>query len=302
MTGESGEQLLTHRKQLSAQLLREVMVLTHPRLRLHPNIVSLFWYDLVEESDGLYTPALILERATLGSLSDLLDVRQSRLSYECKRCLCLDICSGLLALHQAFVVHGDVKSDNVLIFPSSTSPGRYAAKITDFGSIISTATPINGEYPRYHGTPLTNAPEVGEQSGLGKLDAMGLIRCDNYSLGLLIFQTATGTLHQEVTTKNAGVLESALCQLQQAGHPDEIEKVLMQVLEHLLTYEPSRRCCDLSIIKNLLRPVQSNDLSVAEYGSNLTNLHRCSWLIKCTVFSSYPAMTCYGKKETYLTL
>ena len=234
--------------------------------------MRLFWYDLVEESDGIYTPALVMERAMLGSLSDLLDCRRSRLSYECKRGLCLNISSGLLALHQAFVVHGDVKSDNVLVFPSSMSPGLYTAKITDFGSIISTASPLNGEYPRYHGTPLTNAPEVGEQSGLGKLDAIGLIRCDNYSFGLLILQTATGSLNQKVTMKDAEVLKSAFHLLSQAGHPYESEKVLTQVLEHLLAYEPSRRCCDLSIIKNLLRPVQSNDLSVAEYDSHLMGL------------------------------
>jgi serine/threonine protein kinase len=246
-------------------LIREIKILTHPKLRLHPNIVQLFWYDLVEESDGKYTPALIMEKAVFGSLSDILDGHRSSMSSQSQRSLCLDVCSGLLALHKAFVAHGDVKSDNVLIFPSSTGSGEYTAKLADFGSIISLVKPAQGEYPRYHGTPITNAPEVSEQAR--RLDAAGLVLCDNYSLGLLIFQIATGDLNESITAKTPSVLDTALEMISQANHPNEFENALIRVLTHLLAYEPFRRCHDLSIIQNLLRPIQGEDLTFERYYS-----------------------------------
>lgn len=240
-------------------------MLTHSKLRAHPNIVRLLWYDLVEESNGVFTPALIMEQAVSGSLSDHLNAPRYPLSHEAKRSLCLDICSGLLALHQASVVHGDVKSDNVLVFQSPVNPAEKTAKLTDFGSIISTIRPDEGEYPRYHGTPITNAPEVGDQSTIGRLDAIGLVRCDNYSLGLLIFQIITGDLDEDVTRKDFGVLERALNQLMQASLPDEMKGMLQRAFTHLLTHKPSDRCYDLSIIINLLQPLQAEDLSLEKY-------------------------------------
>jgi serine/threonine protein kinase len=257
--------LLTYSKNLSASLLKEIRVLTHPKLRAHPNIVRLFWYDLVEESNGVFTPALIMEQAVSGSLSDCLDAPRYPLSHEAKRSLCLDVCSGLLALHQASMVHGDVKSDNVLVFQSPVTPAEKIAKLTDFGSIISTIRPDEGEYPRYRGTPITNAPEVGDQSTIGRLDAIGLVRCDNYSLGLLIFQIITSNLDEDVTRKDFRVLERALNQLMRAILPDDMKGMFQRAFKHLLTYRPSDRCYDLSIIINLLQPLKTENLSLEKY-------------------------------------
>lgn len=257
---------LTGSKNIANSLIREIKILTHPKLRSHPNLVQLFWYDLVEESDGKYTPALIMEKAVFGSLSDLLDNHRSSISSQTQQSLCLDICSGLLALHKALIAHGDVKSDNVLIFPSSTGAEGYTAKLADFGSTIFLVKPLQGEFPRYHGTPIMNAPEVGEQTR--RLDAAGLVRCDNYSLGLLICQIVTGSLHESITVKTPTVMDAALNLISKSNHQKDFENTLNRLLKHLLAYEPSRRCHVLSIIQHLMQTIQGDGLTLQKYYSS----------------------------------
>ena len=53
------------------------------------------------------------------------------LDFDLKHLLCLDIARGLSSLHQAGLVHGDVKAENVLVCSSPSR--RYLAKISDFG-------------------------------------------------------------------------------------------------------------------------------------------------------------------------
>ena len=94
------------------------------------------------------------------------------------------LCAGLGALHDAGIVHQDMKTDNVLVSRS----GRVA--ITDFGirsvlsepeSNLSAGSPISG-------TPAYMAPE--QARGYGRLDT----RADLYALGVMLFQMFTGRL------------------------------------------------------------------------------------------------------------
>ena len=67
--------------------------------------------------------------AEYGSLSDL--QQREYLPIDLRRRLCLDVCQGLDMLHSCGIVHGDVKADNILIFPDETH--KYRAKLSDFG-------------------------------------------------------------------------------------------------------------------------------------------------------------------------
>lgn len=44
-----------------------------------------------------------------------------------------DVAAGLSALHGCGVVHGDVKLDNVPVFPDTTRSTGALAKVADFG-------------------------------------------------------------------------------------------------------------------------------------------------------------------------
>lgn len=52
-----------------------------------------------------------------------------------KKQLCRDVGNGLIALHACSVVHGDIKSENVLV--CNTPSGTIVAKLADFGCAIT---------------------------------------------------------------------------------------------------------------------------------------------------------------------
>ncbi|KAA8900914.1 hypothetical protein FN846DRAFT_957648 [Sphaerosporella brunnea] len=235
----------------AVELYKELKTLCS--LREHPNIVRLLFYDLVESNPpGTYTPALVLERAEC-SLSRLLDDSSTVLTAEESLQICYGTTSGLAALHQEEIIHGDVKADNVLIFRSED--GRYIPKLADFGSAIfldDALLTASGKKRsmKYYGTSVTNAPETENQSRRPIPTAM-LIRCDIYSLGILFLHVVAGELRECWTAKDENVLESAIEYLESQA-PNQAKDVMIQALPQMLCYDPRRRCSDLKPILLLL--------------------------------------------------
>ncbi|KAI9764155.1 MAG: hypothetical protein M1840_008637 [Geoglossum simile] len=166
-------------------ILREVQILTHEPLRSHPNVVKLlgFGWEQLRISDlSRITrwPYLLLEYAKYGSIVDLFE--QHVVGLETRVNLCLDVGSGIKALHVADIVHGDVKLENILIF--SGADGRLIAKIADFGFA---EVDLDGSEPDVlfgRGTLPWKAPEAGR-----KLSWSDLFLMDVYSYGFLIWRT-----------------------------------------------------------------------------------------------------------------
>jgi serine/threonine protein kinase len=261
-------------KRLVTSIYKEVLTLTHQRLRDHPNITRLLYYDLVNQSDNYVVPALIVERAKYGSLAEYLSrqeglnvgsmadhvAQDSALTLAEKLNICGDIIAGLVALHITDVAHGDVKSDNVLLFENPGKSQRYLAKLSDFGSIIPLLPPRNERSSRYLGTPTWNAPEVENQSESWFLDSKGVLKCDAYSLGLTIMHVISGILQPELMSKEIDVRERALLSIEKAGLPPKDQASVSEVIKRLLLWEPSQRCSDLSIVLNIIRPVRASDV------------------------------------------
>ncbi|KAL1862515.1 hypothetical protein VTK73DRAFT_6759 [Phialemonium thermophilum] len=186
-----------------ATVLKEIRILTHPPLRHHPHIVSLFGYRS-EFSAGDDNPppqspqsndvALVLEFAPHGTLADLLSSEEGQhMSLLSRGVIANDIAEALDALHRCGIAHGDVKLENTLVFAGDVHP--YSVKVSDFGHALvdldkdDTTT----EPRRYLGTPLLNAPEVRPRLGPSKdypppVDADGFYKCDIYSFGLLVWE------------------------------------------------------------------------------------------------------------------
>jgi len=166
--------------------LREIRALTHPPLRSHPNIITLLgvgWEPDLNHHDVAW-PLLMLEYSEEGSLRDYQRERPWMVFLE-KMQFCEDVGRALLAIHGSGIVHGDVKSENILVFWSAER-GRMVGKIGDFGSSVLDFREDKHRGLLAHTIPW-NAPEYDED-----IPREHLKFTDVYSFGMLIFRVMLG--------------------------------------------------------------------------------------------------------------
>ena len=139
----------------------------------HPNIVEM--YD-VGEDDGQYY--IVMEYVDGKTLKQVLKQR-GHLSVTEVVDIMLQVTDGLAHAHDAYIIHRDIKPQNIMILPNGM------IKITDFG--VSTAlnstqlTQTNSVMGTVHYLP----PE--QASGKGST-----IRSDIYSMGIMMYELLTG--------------------------------------------------------------------------------------------------------------
>ncbi|KGO76508.1 hypothetical protein PITC_087870 [Penicillium italicum] len=178
---ETGAPTPATRHAMKAALM-ELYALKHEPLRQHPNIVDLLglaWGSNYFDSSHRL-PVLVVEYADHGSLADL--QQRHDLTPSIRRRLALDIGIGLQMLHRCGIIHGDVKSENILIF--SHPEKEYIAKLSDFGfSMVGEAADVE---VYVGGTRPWKAPEA--RSPVPK---QFLRATDVYSYGLLLWRLAS---------------------------------------------------------------------------------------------------------------
>ncbi|KAJ5178874.1 hypothetical protein N7492_002084 [Penicillium capsulatum] len=162
---------------------REILIMCHPPLAVHPNVTSLLGYGWTIE-EKLPSPFLVAEFASGGSLRAHLKERKRAIGD--KMILIGEIAAGLTALHQCGIVHGDLKADNVVVFFSPQRPSLSMAKISDFGHSIIVAAAAE-KRTKYLGTTIYNAPEVAEQRNR-PIPADQLHKCDIWAFGLCVWE------------------------------------------------------------------------------------------------------------------
>ncbi|KAH7008851.1 hypothetical protein EDB80DRAFT_841532, partial [Ilyonectria destructans] len=181
-------------RKMWTSIAKELRVLKNSFIAAHPNIVSLLgicWAPLQSDARSLM-PVLVLEAAELGDLSEF--CRDGRRLFPRKWIgLCIDVTSGLAALHKVGVFHGDLKPQNVLIFEDQYL--TYTAKLADFDSSIFVED-LRGPAYGTSETPFWSAPERSEP-----LTGEQLMKADIYSLGLLLWDMLPGGYLQK--TKSA---------------------------------------------------------------------------------------------------
>ncbi|KAL6244526.1 hypothetical protein RBB50_008768 [Rhinocladiella similis] len=165
-----------------ASILRDFLVLSHESTILHENLltlVGLAWGNMPGERPYMI-PVPIVQYADFGCLADLQESKQLCNSHKLR--LLMDMATGLEFLHRCDIVHGDFKSENVLIFAHTDF--RYCAKLTDFGSALPGGQGVFDVYNK--GTELWAAPEILE----GNSDTACLPAGDVFSFGLTVWRTA----------------------------------------------------------------------------------------------------------------
>ncbi|KAF8247110.1 hypothetical protein K440DRAFT_661597 [Wilcoxina mikolae CBS 423.85] len=220
----------------------ELRVLTDSQIRLHPNIVKLLDVTWEEHPDdlGRYWPSLILEFATLGTLSNYFE-RGENPSLHIQHQICYGVGSGLEFLHQRGVVHGDVKCDNVLLFESSSGNG-IIPKLGDFGYSVldgENSRPLKGTYP-------FKAPEL-HKGGIARND---IIYTDVYSFGLLVWQVSQKG-HNPFEDRN--VCPHSLFSTEAQSHIQKLKEG-GELLELALRMFPEDRTCLRHVMELTIHP------------------------------------------------
>ncbi|KAI5777504.1 kinase-like domain-containing protein [Geopyxis carbonaria] len=177
-----------------AKILREVRILTHAPLAHHAHIAALLGYASVADCVAARTEiSLVAEYAPHGTLQAFLGARKAAdaaadLLTAAK--FAHDVASGLQALHRAGVLHGDVKTENTLVFDDPRGGDGWIAKVSGMGSapvcMSVDTTDTAADAARYVGSATLNAPEIRDI--MVSLERSKLFRCEAFSYGLLVWE------------------------------------------------------------------------------------------------------------------
>lgn len=190
---------LDHRRKGHLRTLwLEILALSHQSVQVHPNIVKCraWGFDYPTRDRRMALPVLLVEKA-LGSLEDLLkhpkDYGADDISLAIRHQLCLDVLEGLICLHKAQFVHGDIKPANVLVFRNDDPLVPFTAKLNDFGSCLALQEDVCDSYDSYGGTRGWLAPELMEDHRTDTpFHKKLLYKCDVFTFGLLVLSVFFG--------------------------------------------------------------------------------------------------------------
>jgi serine/threonine protein kinase len=161
----SSDQLMVERLTDEARLLRTVS---------HPNVVR----ALDHGTDGNGMPYLVMDRAYGTPLNQLID-EHGPLPHERVAAIASQLFAGLIAIHEARIVHADLKSHNVLVDDVDI------VTIIDFG-LARTVVEEPGDVGLVAGTPAYMAPEV-------IAGAYPTVAADIYAAGAIIYEMLTAS-------------------------------------------------------------------------------------------------------------
>ena len=146
----------------------------------HPNVVQIFTFGVLEGNSYF-----VMEYVEGETLANVIDRRR-----EAGETTHLDeavgiigqVCKGLQAIHQAGIVHRDVKPANIMLSED------YRVAITDFG-LVRPVESVKGKTLDMDGTPMYLAPERIKKTDIPEENAH---LCDIYSLGAVFYELITG--------------------------------------------------------------------------------------------------------------
>jgi serine/threonine-protein kinase len=218
----------------------------------HPNIVTI---HSIENAGGLCF--LTMELVEGPSLRQLLD-RSGALPIEDVIHLGVQIAEGLAEAHAAGIVHRDLKPGNVMVAPNDR------VKLLDFGLAridrpfeASAAGVDPKEEITKEGAILGTIAYMSPEQLMGRRVSS---RSDIFSLGILLFELATGKHPfpgDTQTSTLAKILEREPQRLLQArpGLPRELERIVGRCLEK----KPAKRYQDTAQLARELRGLRRGD-------------------------------------------
>ncbi|KAF2069935.1 hypothetical protein CYY_008744 [Polysphondylium violaceum] len=255
------------------RVLKEVKALE--TLTKHRNIINYkhSWLEYDQPADfGPKIPCLyiLMEYANNGNLQDFMMEKGGMLSENEIWSFFIDLCHGLGYLHHAGIVHRDIKPQNILIHQSYDSISDRQVThlmISDFGTCDTINSSFNDRMMKRTGNTGTIeylAPELLKKNNNGEMSATYTEKCDIWSLGILLYQMAYGTLPYKYAGNpfiDNDPIRNMMYLLDEIENYSDLKclfpptptrsKELKEIIAALLRREPSQRP---SISKILLSP------------------------------------------------
>jgi len=189
----------------------------------HPNVLRVF--DL-GESDGIQF--LTMQFVDGRDLSTILK-KQGKLPTDRLLRVFRQTAEGLKAAHDQGVIHRDLKPQNIML------DGSDRVYVTDFGMAKSSEQSGMTQTGAVIGTPFYMSPEQVKGESVGP-------QSDIFSLGVILYQMATGT----VPFGGATPFEVMITRIQRPPKPvrelnPELPVYLQKIIERCLTVDPKLR-------------------------------------------------------------
>ena len=145
----------------------------------HPKILQLYGCSITMQAIWI-----VSELCIRGSLKMMLMDSNNPLTFHQSLSILVDVADGMHYLHQRSppIIHRDLKSHNIFI--TETAPGKYIAKIGDWGSARAVA--LSGSKSMTHGvgTACWLSPEVINNAHFSKAS-------DVYAFGMILWEVHT---------------------------------------------------------------------------------------------------------------
>ena len=203
----------------------------------HPSIVVIHRFD--NKQGYLYIVMEYVNGLSLGAYIKQLAQRQQVMLLTETAHIIAQVADALGYAHRQGVVHRDIKPDNILIrpldHPEREGEPPVRAVVTDFGL----AKLLEGGIETQSGTFMGTLPYMSPEQALAKtIDG----RSDIYSLGVVLYQLATGQLPFDIKTPTEAVLKH----LNEAPKPPRqiqpgLPVALESVINKALAKEPADR-------------------------------------------------------------
>ncbi len=187
----------------------------------HPNVCKIFEIHTASTPDG-EVDFISMEFLEGETLADRLS--HASLGHREADIIARQLCSGLAEAHRNGLVHGDLKSNNVIL--TSDSQGAMRAVITDFGL----ARRADSSAALLGGTPAYMAPELWN-------GAKPSIASDVYALGVLLWEIRSGRLPGHL----AGISSTLALGERLRLKPPSGRGKWSRIIARCLDPEPSRR-------------------------------------------------------------
>ncbi|UAA39306.1 protein kinase [Paraneptunicella aestuarii] len=213
----------------------------------HPNVMQVF--ELAEYSNGFAIVGEYIDGTSLTALQT-----EKVLTLEHKLGLLKQIADGMQAVHDAGLMHGDLKASNVLV----NNAGQ--AKVIDFGLAFQFAAPGNASISSQHYSLVNMAPEqwkaVLDTSDPSSEQVAKPVSkaADVFAFGVLAYELIAG--YSPYGTSDVQALKERVTRGQFSDACDiypKLPQAISDLLNQLLQTEPEHRPGSFSVISDCIQ-------------------------------------------------